>query len=213
MPFSTTEHVAAQVAPPSPATTELDTSSDDDVEIVNGTDTNAELTNSENPISNLTAMDYWKRRIQSFRLRIMETRKDPRIHWALHTDLTIADIRLAQTKHVNEFIADRLAMGFVHGFKVGITHRPFQRWSGPLECGGYAAFGFKEFHVLVVHDNATFIMKCEKDVLKSWRRYNERGYRLSYDGESGHALCQNRLPGGESGSHGTAPFCLYVAIR
>ena len=212
MPFSTTEHVAAHVTPASPAPTDLDTSSDD-VEIVSVTDTRAELTNNATPISNLTPFDYWTQRIESFYIRVFQTQGDPRIHWCLNTDLTISANRPAQTAHANEFIAGRLAMGFEQGFKVGISHRPFERWCGPRVRGGYAALGFQELHVLVVHDNATFIMQCEKEVLKSWRRYNERGYRLTYDRESGHALCLNRLPGGENGSHGTAPFCLYVAIR
>ena len=103
----------------------------------------------------------------------------------------------------------------MQGFKVGITHKPFERWGGnpgQKNCSlvGYAHEGFREFVILCVHDHSDFIASIEKECLLKYRRYDRSGVMINFDRE---CLNLNRAPGGESAHHGIPPHLLYLVVK
>ena len=106
-------------------------------------------------------------------------------------------------------------MGYMQGFKVGITHKPLERWGGNAvqkncSLAGYAHEGFREFVILCVHDHSEFIASIEKECLLKYRRYDRCGCLVNSDGDY---LNLNRAPGGESAHHGIPPHLLYLAVK
>ena len=157
---------------------------------------------------------YWAARIRGFPQHFTETRQDCRIQWFLNPDVFEFESTEMQTRYVNKFVKERLERGYSGKFKVGITHKPYNRWTSSRSLGGYCSLGFKEFYIVCIHDDADFIMRLEKAVLEKWRRHTREGHFIIYkDGHEGHPLCLNRNPGGESGSHGVAPFLCYVVFK
>ena len=117
---------------------------------------------------------------------------------------SIADDADAQFAHCMDVMDYLLGRGYIAGFKIGITHLPFDR------AEAYKLEGYYQFRVMSVHDDANRITALEQKVIAEFRRYGPGGQLVSLDG---HVLCLNRNPGGESGDHGLAPFCCYVALK
>ena len=115
---------------------------------------------------------------------------------------SLADDSNAQYSHCKGVIDCLLTRGYIAGFKIGITYLPFDRGEA------YKLEGYKELRVMAVHDDADRIKYLERRLVAAFRRYGPGGQFVS----DGHCLCRNRNPGGESGDHGLAPFCCYVAL-
>ena len=122
--------------------------------------------------------------------------------WEL-PEFSLAEDSNAQYSHCKGVIDGLLTRGFIAGFKIGITYLPFER------AEAYKLQGYKEFRVMAVHDDADRIKTLERRLIDAFRRYGPGGRLFSL---YGHCLCHNRNPGGESGDHGLAPFCCYVAL-
>ena len=181
------------------ATTELDQdSSDGDRAAIDVIDITGDV----------DVMQFWICRVARFGRVREETKDDSRIYWRLLDNVDSVDIFNDQLVFGKTVVDDRLSRGYVGRFKIGITFQPFQRWC--RAPGNYAALGYDEFTILAVHDNADFIKDLETWLLKTYRRYDCRGFLVP---GGGHHLCSNRQPGGESGDHGIAPFCCYLAVK
>ena len=146
----------------------------------------------------VTPLAYWCGRIGRLKEIVEITAADSRILWEL------VGPEADQHARAVSVVEARLALGFVRGFKIGITHLPYKRF----DRVDYNLF--TEFMVLCVHDDPAVIAGLEVSVLTVFRRYDLRGQLVNADG---HVLCENRHSGGQGAYHGVAPFCLYLALR
>lgn len=194
----------------SPAATIIDISSDEEPT----KDATAVVEHTNRRTTLLSPHTFWERRIPNYLVEYGKALADSRIHWRLNVDLSSADSLESQTQYCNGFIANRLQAGYVHGFKVGITFQPYNRWCGARMHGAYLKLNYKHLYILSIHEDASFTMSLEVQVLKHWRRFDRRSFLLKENDQPlGHPLCLNRNPGGENGAHGVAPFCLYLAVK
>jgi len=158
-----------------------------------------------NLIDDDDVMDIWLGRCSRMAQILADCRSDRR----LHLDLPLPDLTTAALhSHAQHRIDDRLARGYVGGFKLGITHKPWDRWVNP--GFGYRAKGYKELAFYVITESSDVVAKLERDLLMTYRRYGKDGNLVN---GHGHALCLNRNPGGEGAHHGCSPFFLYLAVR
>lgn len=155
-----------------------------------------------------TALEVWTKRVPRLSLVYQDTCSEHRIRWKLNDNLDSIDILKDQVAYGSEFVRNRLLLQYVSGFKIGITHLPKLRWSQP--SWGYSALGYTELWIMCVHADADFIINLERELLSKFRRIDTRDQLIN---SKGHPLCLNRHRGGESGSHGVAPFCCYLAVR
>ena len=110
--------------------------------------------------------------------------------------------------HSVRYVQEMLKRGYVHGFKVGATHLPLQRWQRYKE---EVTHRWREMVVVAVTASLEEIKRLERSVISVFRRYNAQ--RVCINPVDGHPLCLNRLPGGESLNHGHSPFFLYVVRK
>ena len=142
----------------------------------------------------------WAGRITRFASVMRASNACSIVLWDLPA-FSLADDSNAQYSHCKGVIDCLLTRGYIAGFKIGITYLPFDRGEA------YKLEGYKELRVMAVHDDADRIKDLERRLVAAFRRYGPGGQFVS----DGHCLCRNRNPGGESGDHGLAPFCCYVA--
>ena len=179
---------------PRVAATEIDSDSSSAPRVI-------DLISSSDESESAGALDpiaFWRARIDRFSRVLDETNADSRTAWLLPAP------GHDQHAHAVACVRENLALGYVQGFKIGITHIPQTRF-GRLD---YQTF--TSFTILSVNDDSQKIADLEISVLAVFRRYDVRGFLVN---PAGHALCENRQPGGENAHHGCAPFCLYLALR
>ena len=110
--------------------------------------------------------------------------------------------------HSVRYVQKMLERGYVKGFKIGATHLLVQRWKRYRE---EIMHRWREMAIDAVTESLDEIKRLEKSVISAFRRYDTRG--ILVNGVSGHPLCLNRLPGGESLDHGHSPFFLYIVRK
>ena len=98
--------------------------------------------------------------------------------------------------------------GYVNGFKIGATHLPVQRWKRYKKEFMHR---WREMVIVAVTESLDEIKRLETSVISAFRKYNAFG--ICINPVSGHPLCLNRLPGGESLNHGHSPFFLYIVRK
>ena len=153
---------------------------------------------------------HWFRSIDRFQEVYVATRSVPNVTWNLDSSvdaISCAYELRTQVERAKTRI-DAALESYTNCFKIGITHLPAERFLNPE--WGYAADGYHELRILITSPSAPFIARCERALLDHYRRYDTRNQCINIHG---HPLCHNKLPGGESSSHGTAPFNCYVAIK
>ena len=106
--------------------------------------------------------------------------------------------------HACSVIQSMLTVGYIKGFKIGITFVPIWRWQQ------YKAKKYKKMILVAVHENSDVIAMLERSLIAVFRKYCPRGILCN---PWGHHLCENRNPGGESAHHGCSPFFCYVCKR
>ena len=153
-------------------------------------------------------IEFWCDNIPRFTSVFQSTERDSCITWRLHPDVPAIDCMPTQIRHAREVIDGVLEAGYVRCFKVGLTHKPVERYRNELY--GYETLKYSELIILICSDNAGFIARAETLLLSTYRRYNTNDQCIN---TSGHALCKNRKPGGEGAYHGEPPYFVYLAIR
>ena len=163
----------------------------------------------------VTALSFWKKRIPRMSTTHRQALTITEIRWNLSPDVSMADSFNHQLKFCLAAIDARKGMGYMQAFKIGITHKPCERWGGMAvknNCSlkGYAHEGWREFVILCVHDDSDFIASLEKECLLTYRRYDSQGCLVNSGGDH---LNLNRAPGGESAHHGIPPHLLYLVVK
>ena len=110
--------------------------------------------------------------------------------------------------HSVRYVQKMLERGYVKGFKIGATHLPVQRWQRYKE---EIMHRWREMVIVAVTESLDEIKRLETSVISAFRKYNACG--ICINPVSGHPLCLNRLPGGESLNHGHSPFFLYIVRK
>ena len=154
------------------------------------------------PVPQLPPLLFWGARIARFNTVLASAEREDRIKW----NLGGVDFE-EQLAHCIGCVDARLLAGYILGFKIGITHTPYERFLDKRY--GYARLGYKEMVIIGVHDTPQFICELECQLLGRYRRYDRRGVLVNL---TGHPLCWNKAPGGESGNHCISPFFCYMAI-
>ena len=152
-------------------------------------------------------MDFWRRRVHRSCVVFDGLELEPRIttnfgptHAALDFD--------GQLEHAKYAIMQILDQGYIKKFEIGITFLPNIRFDNPTH--GYSGLGYHSMQLLCCHEDPDFIAGIEIKLLETFRRLDRRGYLVN---PNGHCLCANRAPGGESRSHGFAPYFCYIVIQ
>ena len=110
--------------------------------------------------------------------------------------------------HSVRYVQKMLERGYVNGFKIGATHLPVQRWKRYKKEFMHR---WREMVIVAVTESLDEIKRLETSVISAFRKYNAFG--ICINPVSGHPLCLNRLPGGESLNHGHSPFFLYIVRK
>ena len=116
----------------------------------------------------------------------------------------------AAIDHCEAWIDARLALQYVHEFKIGLTSDPIRRWRHePTEhdsLQGYRALRYHQMHVLISTQRAGVVGRLEQRLLLKYRWDDYEGKRQ----RPGHHLCGNRRRGGEGADYGPGPYYVYV---
>ena len=78
----------------------------------------------------VAALSCWCNRLPRISAMHAQTLTVTPISWNLSPDVSMADHFNHQLKFCLAAIDARKGMGCMQGFKVGITHKPFERWGG-----------------------------------------------------------------------------------
>ena len=133
----------------------------------------------------------------------LEARRDPRIVF----NFTGSTVFYDQLDHAIDIIEERLSLGYIAAFKIGITFIPLHRYTN--DEYGYCHEGFEEFIVIGCSSSSRVIAQLEIELISQYRRHDRSG---NYVG-GGHPLCINRAGGGESAHHGEPPFFVYLVVK
>ena len=182
------------------ASTELDSESETAIAI--SSDSDEADTNDDEFGKTDDAVAFWLSADSRFAIVCHEINQDPRIVFNF-APLKHRTNFPEQLTHCRNAIDSVLAKGFVRSFKVGITFTPLHRFRNARYA--YVRQGYKQMMLLFCDDDPEAVTTMEIELLKVYRMHSRSGLI----NPSGHVLCANRAPGGESGHHGVSPFFVY----
>ena len=144
---------------------------------------------------------YWSH-LTNFEHRVAPLLLDPRLYLSFPTPGSANEIW-----HGVGIINELLRCG-TRVFKIGITYKPYCRWSN--RSYGYEATGYSGMVFIYVSESSDAVADMEMRLIALYRYRDREGNVV---GRPGDPRCMNRAPGGEGAHHGYSPFFVYIAFK
>ena len=144
---------------------------------------------------------YWSH-LTNFENRVAPLLLDPRLYLSFPTPDNANEIW-----HGAGIINELLRCG-TRAFKIGITYKPYCRWSN--RSYGYEATGYSGMVFIYVSESSDDVAEMERALIALYR-YRDRLDNVV--GRPGNTRCMNRAAGGEGAHHGYSPFFVYIAFK
>ena len=151
------------------------------------------------PSSASSSCNNWSH-LTNFEARTSEVRRDPRLYLNFPTPGSANEIW-----HGVGIINELLRCG-TRVFKIGITYKPYCRWSN--RSFGYEATGYSGMVFIYVSESSDAVADMETGLIALYRYRDREGNVVG-----GDPRCLNRVPGGEGAHHGYSPFFVYIAFK